>query len=308
MDDYQQVITNYADWATLGPAADVIFLRDHLDGEELITALAEADVVVAVRERTALPASVLHRLPRLQLIITAGMWNAAIDLDAARSRGIEVCGTGGVPYSAAELTWALILACARQLPAEDALIRAGGWQATVGMDLEGRTLGVIGLGRLGSRVATVGLAFGMRVIAWSANLDSDHAHELGVTPVSKDELLRGSDIVSVHLKLSERSRGTLGAAELRSMKPTAYLINTSRGPLVDEDALLRALGEGWIAGAGLDVYDIEPLPTDHPLRSVRNTVLAPHLGYVTTDTYRRFFADAVDDIIAWRSGSPIRRL
>lgn len=308
MDDYQQVIANYADWASLGSDAEVIFLRDHLDGEELITELADADVVVAVRERTALPASVLRRLPQLRLIVTAGMSNAAIDVEAARSRGVEVCGTGGVPYSAAELTWALLLACTRQLPAEDALIRAGGWQATVGMDLDGRTLGVIGLGRLGSRVATVGLAFGMRVIAWSTNLDPEHARSLGVTPVGKDELLRTSDIVSLHLKLSDRSRSTLGEAELRSMKQTAYLINTSRGPLVDEQALLRALDEGWIAGAGLDVYDVEPLPVDHPLRTIRNTVLTPHLGYVTADTYRRFFADAVDDIIAWRSGSPIRRL
>ena len=308
MDDYQQVIAHYADWSSLGSDSEVIFLRDHLDSEELINELADADVVVAVRERTALPASILEQLPKLRLIVTAGMWNAAIDLDAARARGIEVCGTGGVPYSAAELTWALILACARQIPTEDALMRAGGWQATVGMDLEGRTLGLIGLGRLGSRVATVGLAFGMRVIAWSANLDPERAGSLGVTPVGKDELLRSSDIVSLHLKLSDRSRGTLGEAELRSMKQTAYLINTSRGPLVDERALLRALDEGWIAGAGLDVYDIEPLPIDHPLRRVRNTVLAPHLGYVTADTYRRFFADTVDDIMAWRSGSPIRRL
>lgn len=308
MDDYQQVIADYADWASLGADAEVTFLQDHLDGAELITELADADVVVAVRERTALPASVLQQLPKLRLIVTAGMWNAAIDVDHARSRGIELCGTGGVPHSAAELTWALILACARQIPAEDALLRGGGWQSTVGMDLEGHTLGVIGLGRLGSRVATVGLAFGMRVIAWSTNLDQEHARSLGVMPVGKQELLRTSDIVSLHLKLSERSRNTLTEAELRSMRRTAYLINTSRGPLVDEQALLRALHEGWIAGAGLDVYDIEPLPIDHPLRTVRNTVLAPHLGYVTADTYRRFCADAVDDIIAWRSGSPIRRL
>ncbi|QGN32676.1 D-2-hydroxyacid dehydrogenase family protein [Microlunatus sp. Gsoil 973] len=308
MDDYQQVIAGYADWESLGPAAQVTFLQDHLEGEELITGLADAQVVVAVRERTALPDAVLQQLPQLRLIVTAGMWNAAIDVDAARGLGIEVCGTGGVPHSAAELTWALILACARQLPAEDALIRAGGWQATVGMDLEGHTLGVIGLGRLGSRVATVGMAFGMRVVAWSTHLDHDHAGSLGVRPVTKEELLRGSDIVSLHLKLSERSRNTLTASDLCLMKPTAYLINTSRGPLVDESALLRALREGWIAGAGLDVYDVEPLPRDHPLRTVRNAVLSPHLGYVTADTYRRFFADAVDDIMAWRSGSPVRRL
>lgn len=307
LDDYQQVIAGYADWKSL-PDADLIFLQDHLVGKELITALADAEVVVAVRERTALPASVLAQLPRLRLIVTAGMSNAAIDVEAARSRGIEVCGTGGVPHSAGELTWALILACARQITAEDALIRSGGWQATVGMDLEGHTLGVIGLGRLGTRVATVGLAFGMRVIAWSANLDQTRARSLGVSPVTKEELLRRSDIVTLHLKLSDRSRNTLVADDLRLMKPTAYLINTSRGPLVDEAALLQALAEGWIAGAGLDVYDTEPLPVDHPLRAARNTVLTPHLGYVTADTYHRFFTDAVEDITAWRSGSPVRRL
>lgn len=308
LDDYQQVVSGYADWAALGPDSDVTFLQDHLDGAELIKALADANVVVAIRERTALPAPVLEQLPELRLLVTTGMWNAAIDVDAARARGIEVCGTGGVPHSTAELTWALILACARQLPAEDALLRSGGWQSTVGTDLEGRTLGVIGLGRLGSRVATIGQAFGMQVIAWSSNLDRQRAGSLGVTPVGKDELLRRSDIVSLHLKLSDRSRHTLTEPDLRSMKPTAYLINTARGPLVDEAALLRALREGWIAGAGLDVYDVEPLAVDHPLRTVRNTVLTPHLGYVTADTYRRFFADAVDDILAWRAGSPVRRL
>jgi phosphoglycerate dehydrogenase-like enzyme len=308
MDDYQQVISGYADWDSLGPGATVSFLDRHLDGEELIAALAGADVVVAVRERTALPATVLERLPRLRLIVTAGMWNAAIDLAAARRQGIEVCGTGGVAGSAAELTWALILACARRVPTEDAVIRAGGWQSTVGTDLEGHTLGVIGLGRLGRRVATVGAAFGMEVVAWSTNLDPDAARSMGVVPVTKQELLRRSDVVTLHLKLSERSRGTLGAADLRLMKPTAYLINTSRGPLVDEPALLQALDEGWIAGAGLDVYDVEPLPAEHPLRRNRRTVLTPHLGYVTEDSYRRFFTDAVEDIAAWRAGTPIRVL
>ena len=308
MDDYQQVIAGYADWDSLGPDTAVTFLDRHLDGEELIAALAGADVVVAVRERTALPAAVLDRLPRLRLIVTAGMWNASIDVEAARRRGIELCGTGGVAGSAAELTWALILACVRRLPTEDTLIRAGGWQSTVGMDLEGQTLGVIGLGRLGRRVAAVGSAFGMEVLAWSTNLDPEAARSMGVLPVTKEELLGRSDVVSLHLKLSERSRGTLGASELRLMKPTAYLINTSRGPLVDEPALLRALDEGWIAGAGLDVYDVEPLPPDHPLRRTDRTVLTPHLGYVTDASYRRFFTDAVEDIAAWRAGAPIRVL
>ncbi len=308
LDDYQQVVADYADWGRLGPDAEVRFLAEHLHGDELIAALADAQAVVAIRERTALTADLLDRLPALRLIVTAGMWNAAIDIEHARSRGVEVVGTGGVPGSAAELTWALILAVARHLPAEDAVIRAGGWQTTVGSDLDGHTLGVIGLGRLGQRVAKVGLAFGMEVLAWSTNLDPALARSLGVTPVTKTDLLTRSDIVTLHLKLSERSRGTLGEAELRSMKPTAYLVNTSRGPLVDEPALLRALREGWIAGAGLDVYDTEPLPLDHPLRKDPRAVLAPHLGYVTADTYRTFFSDAVEDILAWRSGSPVRVL
>ncbi|HEY9293254.1 MAG TPA: D-2-hydroxyacid dehydrogenase family protein [Microlunatus sp.] len=308
MDDYQQIISDYADWASLGPSTSVTFLRDHLGGAELITALAAADVVVAVRERTPLPAAVLGRLPRLRLIVTAGMNNASIDVAAARDGGIEVCGTRGVDGSAAEHTWALIMALLRNIPIEDANIRAGGWQTTIGVDLEGRTLGLIGLGRLGRRVARVGLAFGMEVLAWSSNLDHDVARDAGVIPVSKEELLRRSDLVSLHLRLSDRSRGTLGAAELRLMRPTAYLINTSRGPLVDEAALIRALDQGWIAGAALDVYDAEPLPADHPLRRTTNTVLTGHLGYVTEDSYRRFFTDAVEDIAAWSAGYPIRRL
>jgi phosphoglycerate dehydrogenase-like enzyme len=308
LDDYLQVISDYADWASLGTDSRVTFLQDHLHGEQLIDALADADVVVAVLERTDLPRAVLDRLPNLRLIVTAGMSNAAIDVAAARARGVELCGTRGVPHSAAELTWALILGCVRNVPAEDARIRAGGWQARVGMDLEGHTLGVIGLGRLGGHVAKIGLAFGMQVIAWSAHLDPDHARGMGVTPVGKDELLRRADVVTLHLKLSERSRNTITEPDLRAMKHTAYVINTSRGPLIDEAALLRALHDGWIAGAGLDVYDTEPLPADHPLRTAPNTVLTPHLGYVTADTFRQFFTDAVEDVAAWRSGTPIRVL
>ncbi|SDT44456.1 D-2-hydroxyacid dehydrogenase family protein [Microlunatus soli] len=308
LDDYQQLIGSSADWSRLGAESTVTFLAEHLEGSDLIDALIDAQVVVAVRERTPLPAEILAQLPELRLIVTAGMWNASIDLDAARARGIEVCGTRGIDGSAAELTWALILAALRHVPDEDRSMRNGGWQTTIGTDLEGHTLGVIGLGRLGSRVARIGIAFGMEVLAWSTHLDQQHARQLGVTPVAKEELLRRSDVVSLHLKLSDRSRGTIGAAELSIMKPTAWLINTSRGPLVDESALLDILDQRRIGGAALDVYDREPLPSDHRLRSLPNTVLTPHLGYVTVDTYRRFFSDAVEDIMALQDGSPIRVL
>lgn len=308
MDDYQQVIKDAADWGRLGPDTSVSFLAEHLDGPRLIAALVDAEVVIAVRERTPLPADVLDQLPNLRLIITAGMQNASIDVGYARSRGIEVCGTHGSAGAAAELTWALILGLLRQVPAEDRSLRAGGWQTTVGHELADRTLGVIGLGRLGSKVAAVGRAFGMDVIAWSTNLDPAIAREQDVEPVSKDELLSRADVVSLHLRLSDRSRATIGARELSIMKPTAYLINTSRGPLVDETALIDALENATIAGAGLDVYDIEPLPSDHRLRHLPNTVLTPHLGYVTEESYQEFFGNAVEDIIAWRDGAPVRRV
>jgi phosphoglycerate dehydrogenase-like enzyme len=252
---------------------------------------------MAMRERTPFPRERLERLPNLKLLVTTGMGNAAIDMEAARELGITVAGTGGTPTHTAELTWALILALARHIPAEDRAVREGGWQHTVGLELAGRTLGVIGLGRLGSQVARIGEAFGMEVIAWSQNMD---------TPLTKKELLQRSDIVTIHVRLSERTRGLIGAAELALMKPTAYLVNTSRGPIVDEAALLDALQQGRIAGAGLDVYDIEPLPPDHPLRSAPNTVLTPHVGYVTDASYRVFYSDAVEDIAAWLRGDPVR--
>jgi phosphoglycerate dehydrogenase-like enzyme len=276
--------------------------------EPLAERLAPFDAVVAMRERTPFGADLLARLPRLRLLVTTGMANASIDLEAAAARGVVVCGTGGLPSPAAELTWALILALLRHVPAEDARMRAGGWQATVGTELAGRTLGVIGLGRLGRRVALVGQAFEMPVIAWSQNLVGSEARALGVEPVSRDELLARSDIVTIHLRLSDRTRGLIGAAELARMRPTAVLVNTSRGPIVDEPALLAALHEGTIAGAGLDVYDIEPLPPGHPLRTAPNTVLTPHLGYVTSGTYARYYADAVEDIAAFARGAPIRVL
>lgn len=309
LDDYQQVAKEYADWSGLGPDVRVRFEREHHAGaDELVEALAGVEVVVAMRERTPFPADVLDRLPDLRLLVTTGAKNASIDLAAASERGITVCGTGQLPTAAAEHTWALILAALRHVPTEDALIRSGGWQATVGGDLAGRTLGVVGLGRLGSRVARVAQAFEMRVVAWSQNLTAESAAEQGVERVEKDELLSTADVVTLHLRLSERTRGIVGARELALMKPNALLINTSRGPLVDEPALVEALESGRLGGAALDVYDVEPLPVDHPLRRAPRTVLTPHVGYVTEGSYTAYFTGAVEDIRAWLAGSPVRVL
>jgi phosphoglycerate dehydrogenase-like enzyme len=307
LDDYQGVARSYGPWDALD--ADVVFFPDHIgDPDALAERLAPFDAIVAMRERTPFPAELLARLPRLRLLVTTGMANASIDIGAAAARGVVVCGTSGLPSPTAELTWALILALLRHVPEEDARMRAGGWQATVGSELAGRTLGVIGLGRLGTRVAAVGQAFEMPVVAWSHNLDAVRARELGVEPVERDELLARADVVTIHLRLSERTRGLIGAAELARMRRSAVLINTSRGPIVDQAALIAALHDGTIAGAGLDVYDTEPLPAGHPLRSAPNTVLTPHLGYVSSGTYARYFADAVEDIAAFLRGEPVRVL
>lgn len=306
LDDYQGVAASYADWASLD--ADVEFCRERLAGAALTETLAGAEVVVAMRERTPFPSDVLERLPDLRLLVTTGMANASIDLEAARARGIVVCGTDSPASATPELAWGLILSVLRSIPAEDANMRAGGWQTTVGGDLDGRRLGIVGLGRLGSRMAAIGRAFGMDVVAWSTNLDAARAAEAGATAVPKEQLFATSDVVTIHYKLSARSRGLVGAAELAAMKPSAILVNTSRGPIVDADALLSALREGRIRGAGIDVYDDEPLAADHPLRSAPRTVLTPHLGYVTEGTYRVFYPQAVEDIAAWRAGAPIRVL
>lgn len=306
LDDYQQVASAHADWDSL--EEDVTFLDRHLEGEDLVAALERAQVIVAMRERTPIGAELLAQLPELRLIVTTGRRNASIDVAAARERGIPVCGTGGLASSTVEHTWALILSAVRHIPAEDRAMRDGGWQTTVGTGLAGRTLGVMGLGRLGSQVATIGKAFGMDVAAWSQNLDAEHATSLGVRPVSKDELMAGSDIVTIHLVSSARTHHILGAAEIAAMRPTAYLVNTSRGPLVDTTALVEALHAGRIAGAAIDVYDTEPLPADDPMRSAPRTVLTPHLGYVTNDGYDLFFREAVEDIAAWRAGVPMRVL
>ena len=309
LDDYQGVARDMADWGSLPDGAQVSYFHDHLtDEDELVSRLRGFEVVVAMRERTPFPRSLLARLPTLRLLVTTGMRNAAIDLQAATEAGVTVAGTGGIGTHTAELTWALILSLLRHVPAEDASVRAGGWQRTVGTDLAGKTLGVLGLGNIGRRVAAIGLAFGMEVIAWSQNLTAEAAAAAGAAWVEKAALFGRADVLTVHLVLGDRTRGLVGAAELAAMKPTAYLVNTSRGPIVEEAALVECLRQGRIAGAGLDVYDTEPLPADHPLRALHNTVLTPHLGYVTEGSYRVFYTEAVEDIAAFCAGSPVRVL
>ena len=309
LDDYQGVAFRMADWKSLPAGTDVVAFSDHLADEgALATRLADFDIVMAMRERTAFTRSLLERLPKLRLLITAGMRNASIDMKAAAERGVLVCGTAGLPYPTAELAWGLILGLMRRIPAEDRATREGRWQVSLGLGLNGKTLGVLGLGTLGSRVAKVGRAFEMEVLAWSQNLTRARAEEVGATLVAKDELLARSDIVSIHLVLSERTRGLLGARELGLMKRSAYLVNTSRGPIVDEAALIDALRNGIIAGAGLDVFDPEPLPADHPFRSLPNIVVTPHLGYVTEETYRVFYGHALEDVQAFLRGAPVRVL
>ena len=278
LDDYQGLVERYSLVGRPDGAAWVA-VREHLTGEALVAKLDGAAVIVAMRERTRFDRELFARLPDLKLLITTGMQNASIDLQAAAGQGVVVSGTSGPrTTNTAELTWALILALVRHLPEEAASVRDGGWQHTVGTDLLGTTLGLVGLGRIGHQMARIGQAFGMDVIAWSQNLDPAVAAEAGVRAVSKADLFGAADVVSVHLMLSDRTRGLIADRELRAMKPTAYLVNTSRGPIIDATALLRALNEGWIAGAGLDVYDTEPLPTDDPLRHAPRNVLNPHHG------------------------------
>ena len=307
LDDYQHVALQMTDWSTLPVDVEVQVFSDHLtDQDALVERLKNFEVVMAMRERTPFPRSLLERLPTLRLLTTTGMRNAAIDLQAAADCGVVVCGTGGVLSPTAELTWGLILALLRSIPREDQATRSGQWQVSTGIGVQGKVLGVIGLGNLGSQVATIGKAFQMPVIAWSQNLTAERAAQVGATLVSKDELLSRSDIVTIHLVLSERTRGLLGARELALMKPTSYLVNTSRGPIVDEQALVTALQKKTIAGAALDVFDEEPLPLDHPLRHLDNTVITPHLGYVTVETYRIFFDQTVENIRAFLNGAPVR--
>lgn len=308
LDDYQQAATRFADWSRL--AIERVIYDRHFETEaELLAAIGDASIVVAMRERTPFSRPLLEKLPRLKLLCTTARRNPSIDLRAAEALGITVCGTDALQHPTPELTWGLILALLRDIPREDANLRAGGrWQLSVGVDLHGKTLGLLGLGMAGARVARVGLAFGMRVIGWSNNLTAARCAELGVEQVSKDRLLAESDILSIHTQLSRRTVGLIGRAELATMKPTAYLVNTSRGFIVEEEALIEALESGQLAGAALDVYEREPLPLDHPLRRTRNTVLTPHLGYVSEDNYRIFFAQTVENIAAWLGGSVTRRM
>ena len=307
LDDYQEVARELAPWETLSPGAEVTFFHDHLLVDGVVRdMLGGFEVVVAMRERTPFTAKRLASLPDLKLLVTTGMANASIDMEAARERGIVVSGTGSLPSPTAELAWGLIIALQRNLLEEGLRMREGGWQRTIGPELAGRTLGILGLGSLGRRMARIAAAFEMEVIAWSENLTPAAAAAAGARAVGRDELFERADVLTIHTRLSDRTRGIVGERELSLMKSTAILVNTSRGPIVDEDALLAALVEGRIAGAALDVYAKEPLPRDHPLRGAPRTLLSPHLGYVSTGTYEVMYRDAVEDIAAWMRGEPVR--
>jgi phosphoglycerate dehydrogenase-like enzyme len=309
LDDYQGVALALADWQSLHPHAQFQAFADHLDDlDALARRLHAFECVVVMRERTPFARALFDKLPNLRLLITPGLRNASIDVAAATERKVQVCGTDMLPYPTAELTWGLILALFRQIPAEDRAARAGRWQTTLGIGVNGKTLGVVGLGKLGAQVAHIGKAFGMEVIAWSQNLTAEHAAKAGATLVAKDELFARADVVSIHLVLGPRSRGLVGAAELRRMKPSAFLVNTSRAPIVDEAALLTALREHRIAGAGLDVFDPEPLPKDHPLLKLDNTVITSHLGYVTAENYRLAYGQALEAIRAFLDGKVLQPL
>jgi D-3-phosphoglycerate dehydrogenase len=308
LDDYQNVVLKVADWSKVKDDVEFKVFNQHLGGpDKVIAALQGFAIVVAMRERTGFPRQVIEALPDLKLLITTGMRNASIDTEAAKARGVVVCGTSSFGSPTSGIAIGLMLELTRHIGYENARLHAGAtWQTTIGPDLEGMTLGTLGLGKLGIRTANIAKAFGMKVIAWSQNLTPEKCQEAGVGYVSKEDLFRQSDFVTLHVVLSQRSRGIVGAAELGLMKPTAFLINTSRGPLVDEAAMLSALRDKKIAGAGLDVFDVEPLPLDHPLRKMDNVVITPHLGYVSEQNYRGYFAGVVEDIRGFLDGKPVR--
>jgi phosphoglycerate dehydrogenase-like enzyme len=307
LDDYQHAARKFADWSGLEKEHKVVvFDSPFASADDVVAKLAGFEVLCILRERTRFPRELIARLPKLRLMASTGMRNAAIDMTASKERGIVVCGTGSGSVATPELTIALMLAVARQLPVEDANMRSGHWQTTVGMELHGKTLALLGLGRLGGQVAKVASALGMRLIAWSQNLTEARAAECGAVRVDKDELFARADVLTVHLVLSERTRGLVGARELGLMQRSAILINTSRGPIVDEAALVSALEGGRLRGAGIDVYGEEPLPAGHPLRRAPRTVLTPHIGYVTEETYRAFYGETVENIEAWLAGKPKR--
>jgi phosphoglycerate dehydrogenase-like enzyme len=300
LDDYQNVALTMADWSPLTGRADITVFNDHIeDVEKLIDRLKPFDVLCVMRERTPLTRDIIEKLPNLKLIASTGPANASIDLDAAAERGIEVRHTGYSSTPTIEFTWALILSMIRNIPLENQSFRQGGWQLSLGEELAGKTLGLLGLGRVGSAVGVIGRAFRMNVIAWSQNLTAERAQEKGVQQVTRDELFSSSDLLSIHVRLSPRTHHLVGAAEFAQMKPTSRLINTSRGPIVDIDALVKALTSGQIAGAALDVYDVEPLGNPHPLRELPNLLGTPHLGYVSKELYRTFYGDTVRNIVEW---------
>jgi phosphoglycerate dehydrogenase-like enzyme len=309
LDDYLQVAAFMAPWQELLPGAEIDYFGEHFaEVDEAAAVLRDFDVVVAMRERTPFPRELLKQLPGLRLLVTTGMRNAAIDVPAAKELGITVCGTGAHGASTSELTWALILALVRPVQVDDRHLRDGGWQRRIGGDLAGRTLGLVGLGRQGGRVARVARAFDMDIIAWSPHLTAERAAEQGAELVSKHDVFARADVASVHLVLGDTTRGIVGAAELRALGPDSYLVNTARAALVDQAALRQALFEGWIAGAGLDVYETEPLPAGHWLRTAPRTLLSPHMGYVSGRGYQVFYGDAAQDIAAYLRGQPVRTL
>ncbi|MFK3797033.1 D-2-hydroxyacid dehydrogenase family protein [Pseudomonas sp. NPDC088444] len=307
LDDWQSVAQNVVDWTALDPIGSVSFLHDYpANTATLVARLKDFNVICVMRERTIFDDALLSQLPNLKLLVTGGMRNAALDLKAASRLGITVVGTDSYKYAAPELTWALIMGVTRNIVDEANSLRAGNWQIGIGSDLYGKTLGIVGLGSIGQKIARYALAFDMKVIAWSENLTAERAAEHGATYVSKQELFEQSDIISVNLVLSDRSRGLVDADSLNRMKPTAYLVNTARGPIVDEDALVEVLKQKKIAGAALDVYSVEPLPAEHPFRTLPNLLATPHVGYVTENNYRMFFSQMIEDIQAWYAGTPIR--
>ncbi|WFS04650.1 D-2-hydroxyacid dehydrogenase family protein [Rhizobium tumorigenes] len=306
LDDYQNVALTLADWSDVTGRAEVTVFNDHLaDRQKLVQRLAPFDVICVMRERTPMPAELLAQLPNLKLIVSTGARNASIDVAAAGERGIVVKHTGYASTATVEMTWALILGVARHVDSENASLRAGGWQRSIGFDLNGRTLGLLGLGNVGSRVATIAHAFGMKTIAWSQNLTAEKAEQYGTTLVSKEALFRQSDFLSVHLVLSDRSRGLVGAGEIALMKPTAFLINSSRGPIVTEAALIDSLRRNAIAGAAVDVFDVEPMLPDHPFRTLPNMLATPHIGYVSQSLYETFYRDTVSHISEWLTANAV---
>ncbi|WP_342655101.1 D-2-hydroxyacid dehydrogenase family protein [Pseudomonas sp. F3-2] len=307
LDDWQSVAQDVVDWTALKPIGNVTFLHDYpADTATMVARLKDFDVICVMRERTIFDDALLSQLPDLKLLVTGGMRNAALDLKAAARLGITVVGTDSYKYAAPELTWALIMAVTRNIVDEANSLRAGNWQIGIGSDLYGKTLGIVGLGSIGQKIARYAQAFDMKVIAWSENLTAERAAEHGVTYVSKQALFEQSDVISVNLVLSDRSRGVVDAQSLNRMKPTAYLVNTARGPIVDEEALIEVLQQKKIAGAALDVFGIEPLPENHPFRSLPNLLATPHVGYVTQNNYQMFFSQMIEDIQAWHAGKPIR--